>query len=294
MACSRSATVKLLAFVLSLFSLTALGEPAAWHVRNGDSELWLLGSMHYLREQDYPLPPIIESLYDRAGTLVMELDLDDLDLDATQQRFVVAGRLPAASTLRSVLDPPVYERATRRAADLGLPMLILEHLKPWQVALTMMDLGMSQLGYQSNRGLEQYLVGRSREDGKQIIGLESVDDQINIFDLLSWQDQQALLLQMLVDLDAPEATMHALSEAWRSGNLEKLVAVRSEEFGAHPGLETELVSGRNKRWIGALEALLKNDESYLVVVGALHLVGRDSVVELLLARGYDVTTVGDL
>ncbi len=71
MACSRSATVKLLAFVLSLFSLTALGEPAAWHVRNGDSELWLLGSMHYLREQDYPLPPIIESLYDRAGTLVM-------------------------------------------------------------------------------------------------------------------------------------------------------------------------------------------------------------------------------
>ena len=293
MACSLSPTVKLVAFVLSLFSLTALGDPAAWHVRNGESELWLLGSMHYLREQDYPLPPIIDSLYDRVDTLVMELDLDDLDVGATQQSFVAAGLMPAASTLQSVLDPAVYKSATARAADLGLPMLMFDRLKPWLVALTMMDLGMSRLGYQSSQGLEQYLVGRSLEDGKQIIGLESVDDQINIFDSLSWRDQQALLLQTLQDLEAPEATMHELSEAWRSGSLDELAALLSEEFGAYPELETELVSGRNKRWIGALEALLKNDESYLVVVGALHLVGRDSVVELLLARGYEVTTVGN-
>jgi uncharacterized protein len=284
--------MKFLACILSLFTLTALGDPAAWHVRNGNSELYLLGSMHYLREQDYPLPPIIDSLYERADSLVMELDLDDLDLGATQQSFLAAGLMPAASSLQTVLDPSVYESVTSRAADLGLPLLMLERLKPWLIALTMMDLGMSRLGYQSSQGLEQYLVERSQKDSKQIAGLESVDDQINIFNSLSWQAQQALLLQTLTDLDAPEATMLEMSQAWRTGNLEELGAVLTD-FGAFPELETALVGQRNRRWIGALEALLKNDESYLVVVGALHLVGRDSVVELLMARGYEVTRVGD-
>jgi uncharacterized protein YbaP (TraB family) len=274
-----------------LLSVSAWGNPAAWHVSGEDSELWLLGSIHYLRERDYPLPPRVDELYQLADTLVMELDLDDLDLLAAQASFMEAGILPASGTLRAVLDPEVYDLTEARAAELGLPLMLLERLEPWLVALTLMDLGMNRLGYQASQGLEQYLVRRSLTDGKEILGLETLDDQIGIFDSLSWADQEALLLLTLTDLQTAEAEMTTLLDAWRDGNLDELAAELTADFDELPELQTALVSSRNRRWAAKLEALLEGSGRYLVVVGALHLVGEDSVIELLSARGFDVVRV---
>lgn len=283
--------MRLPAVTLCLLSVSAWGNPAAWHVSGEDSELWLLGSIHYLRERDYPLPPRIEELYQLADTLVMELDLDDLDLLAAQASFMEAGILPASGTLRAVLDPEVYDLTEARAAELGLPLMLLERLEPWLVALTLMDLGMNRLGYQASQGLEQYLVRRSLTDGKEILGLETLDDQIGIFDSLSWADQEALLLLTLTDLQTAEAEMTTLLDAWRDGNLDELAAELTADFDELPELQTALVSSRNRRWAAKLEALLEGSGRYLVVVGALHLVGEDSVIELLSARGFDVVRV---
>ncbi len=283
--------MRLPAVTLCLLSVSAWGNPAAWHVSGEDSELWLLGSIHYLRERDYPLPPRVDELYQLADTLVMELDLDDLDLLAAQASFMEAGILPASGTLRAVLDPEVYDLTEARAAELGLPLMLLERLEPWLVALTLMDLGMNRLGYQASQGLEQYLVRRSLTDGKEILGLETLDDQIGIFDSLSWADQEALLLLTLTDLQTAEAEMTTLLDAWRDGNLDELAAELTADFDELPELQTALVSSRNRRWAAKLEALLEGSGRYLVVVGALHLVGEDSVIELLSARGFDVVRV---
>ena len=138
---------------------------------------------------------------------------------------------------------------------------------------------------------EQHLLRRSLADGKEILGLESLDDQIGNFDSLSWADQEALLLQTLTDLEAPDAEMTQLLEAWRDGSLEDLATELSGDFDEFPELETALISARNRRWAATLEELLRRPGRYLVVVGALHLVGEDSVVELLSARGLDVSFV---
>lgn len=283
--------MRLPAVTLCLLSVSAWGNPAAWHVSGENSELWLLGSIHYLRERDYPLPPRVDELYQLADTLVMELDLDDLDLLAAQASFMEAGILPASGTLRAVLDPEVYDLTEARAAELGLPLMLLERLEPWLVALTLMDLGMNRLGYQASQGLEQYLVRRSLTDGKEILGLETLDDQIGIFDSLSWADQEALLLLTLTDLQTAEAEMTTLLDAWRDGNLDELAAELTADFDELPELQTALVSSRNRRWAAKLEALLEGSGRYLVVVGALHLVGEDSVIELLSAHGFDVVRV---
>ncbi len=283
--------MRLPAVTLCLLSVSAWGNPAAWHVSGEGAELWLLGSIHYLRERDYPLPPRVEELYQRADTLVMELDLDDLDLLAAQEKFMEAGILPESGTLRAVLAPEVYDLTEARAANLGLPLMLLERLEPWLVALTLMDLGMSRLGYQASQGLEQYLVRRSLLDGIEILGLETLGDQIDIFDSLSWADQEALLLQTLTDLQTAEAEMTTLLDAWRDGNLDELAAELTADFDELPELHTALVSSRNRRWAVKLEQLLQGSGRYLVVVGALHLVGEDSVIELLSARGLDVALV---
>jgi len=279
------------AALLCLLSTAAWGDPAAWHVRGENADLWLLGSVHYLRDQDYPLPAVVDDLYRRADTLVMELDLDDLDLLAVQGSFMMAGVLPESSSLRNVVDPEIYDLTATRAAELGLPITLLERLEPWLVALTLTDMGMSKLGYQANQGLEQYFLRRAQADGKEVLGLESLDDQIGIFDALSWEDQEALLMQSLTDLQAPDENMTRLLDAWRDGSLDELAEELRADFEDLPDLEIALVSARNQRWIGELEQLLRDGGSYLVVVGALHLVGEDSVVELLAERGLDITRV---
>src|SRR5437762_1257202 len=152
----------------ALLADCASADPAAWRIqgKNG-GEVALLGSMHALRASDYPLPPLVDELYARADVLVMEIDLDDLDLAAEQATLLSAAVLPVDQTLAGVLDPTVYKVAERRAHELGVDIALLDHAEPWFVAITLLDLGMRKIGFEAERGLEQYLVGKAARDHKE-------------------------------------------------------------------------------------------------------------------------------
>ncbi|HLF10591.1 MAG TPA: TraB/GumN family protein [Gammaproteobacteria bacterium] len=275
------------------FTHDANADPAAWRVSGRDGgEIWLLGSMHYLRAEDYPLPALIEELYERADAIVMELDLDDLGAAQQQSSLVSAAVLPRGTTLRDVLDADVYQLTERHARAAGIDLALLQNFEPWLVAITLLSQGMTRLGYEADRGLEQYLVGKARRAGKEILGLESLETQIRVFDQLPRSQQQALLEQTLQELETTGAgMMEQLADAWRAGQLETLADQLLGDFEGFPGLYETLVTDRNTRWLEPLEGFLDERRPYLVVVGALHLVGRGSVVELLQMRGHTVTRI---
>jgi uncharacterized protein len=289
---SAKRLIAALAAPLAAACLPAAADPAAWRIegRSG-GEIALLGSMHVLRPSDYPLPPAVDALYERADSIVMELDLDDLDAAALQSSLLAAAMLPAGTVLRDVLDPEIYRLSEQRASALGVDLALLERLEPWLVAVTMLDVGVRKLGFQAERGLEQYVLGKARRDGKEILGLESPATQVSIFDDLSRAGQQQLLEQTLQELDTAGGTMSEMAAAWRDGRLDVLADGLLDEFGSFPGLYTALVTDRNADWVGKLEPLLADGRKYLVVVGALHLIGDDSVIELLEARGHAVTRI---
>ena len=285
-------------YLLTFFSLlcavsgSAQAEPAAWRVTGEDTgELLLLGSVHYLRQEDYPLPSNIDELYQQADTLVMELDLDDLDTLSVENLFVEAGTLPPGSSLQTVLTPAVYELAETRSAEFGLDLAFATRLEPWLVAITLMDLGMNALGFNASRGLEQHLLRRATSDGKQVLGLETLEDQIHVFDQLSIKEQEALLLQTLNEIDSADDAMDELLNAWRDGRVNALANELTANFEDFPILYRHLVIDRNERWLNPLRQLLETGERYLVVVGALHLVGDDSVIELLQHQGLSVIEI---
>ena len=145
-----------------------------------------------------------------------------------------------------------------------------------------------KLGFQSERGVEQYVVGRARAAGKQVVGLETIEFQMGLFDSLPREQQQALLEQTLDELDEGAATLDEMVAAWRAGELEALSAELFEEFADYPGLYEKLVTKRNSAWVPAFEGMLDDGGRHLVVVGALHLVGPGNVIELLKKRGHDV------
>ncbi|MEO8467698.1 MAG: TraB/GumN family protein [Gammaproteobacteria bacterium] len=266
---------------------TAAADPAAWRIAGKQGgDITFLGSMHVLRATDYPLPATIDQLFARSDALIMELDLDATD-PATQQATIMrAAMLPQGTVLRDVVDPKVYQLAEQRTRAMGIDLSLLERFEPWFLSIAILDQGMRKVGFEGERGLEQYLLRKSHEAHKPIIGLETLALQIGIFDALPPAAQQAMLEQTLNELDDANSEMAKLAAAWRDGHLETLSEGLLADFKAFPGLYETLVKNRNASWVGPLERMLGDGRHYLVVVGALHLVGRDNVIDMLKARGH--------
>lgn len=279
-----------LALVPALLSLSAAAhaDPAVWRIEADGGDLWLLGSVHYLRESDYPLPDVVDELYERADRLVMELDLDGPDAARMQTELVRAAMLPQDRSLATVLEADLYRLAEQRADELGFGLEGLARFEPWLVALTLMDLGMGELGYRAERGLEQYLLRRAARDGKPVSGLETIEAQIGVFETLSLEEQQAMLEQTLTELDEAESATAEMIAAWRDGRLDELGNELLREFERYPRLYRMLVVDRNESWIEPIVEHLERPGAELVIAGALHFVGPDSVVRMLEARGYTV------
>jgi uncharacterized protein YbaP (TraB family) len=275
--------------------VTAAADPAVWRVAGArGAELWLLGSVHVLRSEDYPLPDSVDRLFASADEIVMELDLDDLDPAEQQQILLGTALLPRGTVLRDVLPPGTYATAEERTRALGIDLTLLERFEPWLVAITLLDQGLQAHGYRSQLGIEQYLVGKARAAGKPITGLESLAEQIALFDELPPDAQRDLLAQSLDELAAAGDRMREITAAWRDGRLDQLSDELLAEFAQFPELYEDIVAERNSNWIAPLEALLAGERKVLVVVGALHLVGADSVIAQLEARGHEVRRISSV
>jgi hypothetical protein len=266
---------------------TAAADPAAWRIAGKQGgDITFLGSMHVLRAADYPLPATVDRLFAHADALIMELDLDATD-PATQQATIMrAATLPPGTVLRDIVDPKVYKLAEQRTREMGVDLALLERFEPWFLSIAILDQGMRRFGFEGERGLEQYLLKKSHEAHKPIIGLETLALQIGIFDALPPASQQAMLEQTLNELDDADSEMAKLAAAWRDGHLETLSEGLLADFAAFPGLYETLVKNRNASWVEPLERRLSDGRHYLVVVGALHLVGRDNLIDMLKARGH--------
>ncbi len=279
---------------LLLAATAAIGEDhesgLLWKIAGKNNHLYLLGSVHMLRESDFPLAASIEAAYQDAETLVMELDMDDLNPLAVQALFFTYGRLPEDKTLQQVMGAEQWAYARRTAEALDIDLMMLNQIKPWWAALTVAQLQLTRLGFDPEHGIEAYFAQRAASDDKPIEGLETADYQVRLFDAMDTGQQTLLLVKSLDDAATLERDMGELLSAWREGRADELARMQSETFREFPALYGSLIRARNENWVRALAPLLTGDErDYLVVVGALHLVGEDSVVKGLEALGYRAT-----
>ncbi len=257
-----------------------------WQVEGAGNRVYLLGSVHLLRPADYPLPDEIYAAYADAEILVMELDLDDLDRAAMAEMIAALGGIADGGSLAALLGDADYRRATALAQSADIPLDSLESVEPWLAAITIEQLLLTRLGFDPALGIENHLAGRAAQDGKEIHGLETLRQQLGAFDGLSLETQRRLLLGTLEESAAMPALMEEILRAWRTGDVESLASIMLADMRDEPELYRALVVSRNRAWTTDIEALLDDDEDYLVVVGALHLVGPDGVPQMLERRGH--------
>ena len=264
-----------------------------WRVAGAANSVYLLGSIHLLREKDHPLPGVIDMAYGDAEVIVMELDMDDMDPVYAQAAFNRAGVLTDGTTLRDLIGDDAYAQADSAATALDIPLDMLDQSEPWLAAMTVELMLLYRFGFNPALGVEMTMTQRAVADGKPIEGLETIDEQLSFLDGLPMEAQREMLLQVLIEGADMSESIDDLVDAWHHGNTAVLEDVLLSSMADQEELSNTLVSDRNLRWADRIEAWLDDDEDYLVVVGALHLVGDEGVPALLDARGFGIQQLSE-
>lgn len=268
--------------------------PAFWRVegKNGGS-LHLLGSVHVGASGGWDLPPAIDEAFSAAQVLVLEVDDSELDANAIAWQIHERASLPPQLRLASVISPETHELVVSRLVELELDPEMLEGFEPWFAAFVLVEKAYSAEGYSAADGVDRRLLQRAGNE-MFIAGLESVKDQLALFDGLPMALQEAMLRDTLLSSTDLWESVDRLLEAWRTGDDERLNALIFGDLADHPELVPfyeAVFFERNERMTEGFVRWLASDHRVFGVVGAGHLIGDRGVVALLRERGYQVERV---
>jgi hypothetical protein len=260
-----------------------------WELHGKHNTVYLLGSIHVLRPSDYPLAPAVLDAYNHAGALFMEVNLEEINSEQVQAEMIQSAMLPSGKTLPEVLGSQRYERAQALAHAIGVELSSFDQFAPWFAAEAISEQQLTQLGFQPENGVEMYFMDRARGDGKSVDGLETVHDQISVFQNMSLDSQAEYLLSSLEQAHDLPKEVDSMVSAWRRGDTRWFESELQSDLGRDSALYQSVLGARNRKWVPKIEALLNDDKNYLVIVGTGHLSGQGSVVDLLKKDGIVVT-----
>jgi uncharacterized protein YbaP (TraB family) len=265
----------------------AQADAPVWRVSKGDHELYIGGTIHILQDQDYPLPVEFEHAYAEADKLVFEVDIAQASSLAFQQKLMQAALYDDGSTLVSHLRPSTLWQLTAFTKRRGIE---LESLLSFKVGMLVVILTVNELNLHGiqGEGVDQYFSVRASQDQKPVAALESIEQQIEFLSTMGEGEEDQLVLQTIEELEGLGEEFVALKSAWRQGDTRALKEIGLEDFQAFPDAYQSILVNRNRAWLPKIEAMLEDSLVEYVLVGVLHLVGDDSVLAMLEAKGYRV------
>ncbi len=260
-----------------------------WKVEDRTNALYLVGSIHFLKKENYPLPAPIESAYSNAQIAVFETEIDQMEQVGTALKLMSKGTLPAGQSLKQQLSAETYTAFSNQVLDAGMPLFLFDRMKPGLAAMTLEVAALKKLGLDPELGLDMHFFKRARQDGKSVAGLETTDFQISLIADISAEEGVAILKATLRDMNKAKGLLGDMVAAWQAGESAKLEKLLNESMDEFPALSKRFLTDRNYQWITKIEELLRGGNTAMVIVGAGHLVGKEGVVELLKKKGFKVT-----
>ena len=261
-----------------LWTVSAPGAPPSY----------LMGSLHVLTPDYYPLSPRIEEAFTTSKVLITEADIDDVNNPATLMGLMGKALLTDGRTLDQVIAPDLHKQVLERASKAGLPPVAVQRMKPWMVALALTGPALQAQGFHAEYGIDKHFFDRAKKVGNERRALETVAFQFDRMDQMSATEQEALLRSTIEDIDNQTNNVKTMADAWARGNTEVLEKLLLPTMKTSPDLYKRMLVDRNASWVAAVETCIKQKESCFVVVGAAHLVGPDSLVAMLQKQGYKV------
>jgi uncharacterized protein YbaP (TraB family) len=299
---ARSAGAPFTLFIIALVILAIGGslafiQPALsynqksflWKVQSSRSTVYLLGSIHFMKEDVYPLNQTIENAYESSDKLVVEANINDLgklDLRTLADRAFYKND----DHVEKHVSPETYRLIKKESKALGMPIELLRMQKPWFLALSFQAMELVRLGYSPEHGVDYHFLTRA-QGKKKILELESLDEQLRLLSGFSDREQEQFLTYTLETLSSMDRQVGTMVRAWTFGDAQAMESALSDALPPDPSLAPivqKLFDDRNLKMTSKIEGYLNSNGSYFVIVGAGHLVGTRGIVEMLKSRGYVV------
>ncbi|WP_374089720.1 TraB/GumN family protein [Methylomicrobium lacus] len=265
-------------------------KPLLWQVSDEDNSVYMLGSFHMLKAEDYPLAAAVNQAFDAAGKVYFEVAPEELNNPASVQAMMKTGLIEGGGTLKQILKTDTWKRLQHYCQTHALPIESFQAMKPWLAALTIANLAVTQAGFLPDLGLDKHYMDMAAIARKDTAGLETLSQQVGVFAQMAPKDQELFLNQTLKDMQNP-AQLEQLHQRWRNGDAEGLLQLLSQDsINDTPAFYRRLNRDRNRVWLPQISAFLRENTQgdALVVVGSLHLLGADGLIELLKAQGFRV------
>lgn len=259
-----------------------------WSIRTPRNTVYLLGSLHLLDRDAYPLAPVIENAYGESRRIIFETDIGAMDDSRVQTHMLQLGLYPQGATLYEDLDETTRGLLEKKLSELGMPREGFASFKPWFAALTLTVLELQRLGFTPNYGVDIYFFNRAKEDQKTTDFLEPPEFQIDLLGNMDMHSQKLFLRQTLGDLELIADAAVDMVRYWETGDVDNLHTLLFKSFADYPAIHDRLLVQRNKKWVVTVEESMQQSSDVLFIVGVGHLIGPGSVVDLLRKKGYDV------
>jgi uncharacterized protein YbaP (TraB family) len=278
--------------ILALWSAGSIAQTSVWQVSKGDSKIYLAGTIHLLRQQDYPLPAAFEQAFEASQSLYFETDIGAMSDLGLQQRMLQQLTYQDGSTLSSVLSAEAYAALSEYAAGTGIPLAMLQTFKPGLLVSTLSVMELQKLGF-TPQGVDAYFFSKAKGEGRHTGELETIDEQIAMLARMGEGYESEFVLYSIRDFAQLGSMLESLVTAWREGNTQLLQAEVVEPMLTEtPDLYASLLVERNNNWMPAIEAMFETQDTEFVLVGVAHLVGDHGLLTMLQGKGYDIVQLG--
>jgi uncharacterized protein len=277
-------SVALIALALStnLFAASAVYE-----VSKGNKKIYLAGTIHMLRAEDFPPPEEFDTAYRQAQKIYFETDIQYSKTPEFGQRFAQAMTLPDSKSLKDVLNEEVWAELQAFSEKNQFPLNQFMNFNAAMISILITITESKKLGVDD--GIDVYYDNLARHDKKSVDEMESGDDVISYMKKFSQEDPNKIIKSTLSDVENIPHDLKTMIMSWRAGDLEALERDMGEKMRKEmPGAYQSLVIDRNKKWLPKIEKMLATPEIEMVMVGSLHLSGKHGLLASLKKSGYKV------
>ena len=246
---------------------------------------YLFGTIHVEDPRILNLPDKVRKVFTSCKSITLEIIPDD----NAQQAAMGSMLFSDGRTLKQAVGVSTYTRAIKAMQTLGMPEHFVALMKPWAVSV-MLSVPAPKTGVFLDKRL--YLMARQR--GMPAHAMETIDEQLAVFDSMPDTDQKKMLEQTLNQLSSLPSQFERLKRAYLSRDLERLEAISNEQLPkddpATKQLMVKLLDKRNHKMLERMQPRLREGKAF-IAVGALHLGGEQGLLPLLEKQGYKLKPV---
>ncbi|MDR1460406.1 MAG: TraB/GumN family protein [Campylobacteraceae bacterium] len=274
-------------FVFIILTNTLIfAQSSVWKISKGENSLYIGGSVHTLRAQDFPLPKEFDIAFNKSDILVFEADINEANNPEFAQKMLQYMTLPKGKTLKTVLNQKTYKLLEAKCKELGLPLEYMENFSPFSIANILIVAQIGKFGF-TPQGVDVHYLDKAIQNGKKREFFETIEFQMRLFyDFDAIKDEY--ILQTIDELDKLKDIMPSIITEWRNGTSDIINESQKEMKEKFPNLYKAIIVDRNKKWLASIEKYLTTKSVEFIIVGLGHVQSDDGLLESLKRKGYSV------